>query len=390
MLRGAIIGLGNVALEGHLPGWTRRDDVEIVALSDTEGARRQPAEARLPAARWYDSPEDLLAHEPLDFVDICTPPASHGRLVCRALERGLHVLCEKPLVVAPDDLTRVARLAEETRRVVHTVHNWHHAPIIKRSVELVQQGTIGQVTRVTWQTLRTKAAAASNANAINWRLDPALGGGGVLTDHGWHVFYLLRNWLAGSPTSVSARLERRRHTASPVEDTATVHVTFPRATAEIFLTWAADRRDNVAELIGTDGRIDLHGETLRLERDGREERWSCPPALSNGSAHPEWFDPVVDQFLGEVTGTAPRDSNRAEPADLDDMSERTAGEAAPVETLGAVPGSGPVLVVAPPASAVSPACVVAGLPLITRIVRAAKAAGYAQIFVCDMGPAIRG
>jgi predicted dehydrogenase len=312
MLRGAIIGLGNVALEGHLPGWTRRDDVEIVAVSDTERARRPLAGARVPAARWYDSAEELLAHEPLDFVDICTPPASHGPLVCRALERGLHVLCEKPLVVAPDDLTRVTRLAEATRRVVHTVHNWHHAPIIKRTVELVQQGSIGQVTRVVWQTLRTNPAAASNADAVNWRLDPTLGGGGVLTDHGWHVFYLLRSWIGGFPTSVSARLERRRHTASPVEDTATVHVTFPGATAEIFLTWAADRRDNVVELIGTDGRIELHQETLLLERDGRTQRWSCPPPLSNGSVHPDWFDPEVDRFLGEVTGVAERDSNLAE------------------------------------------------------------------------------
>src|SRR5437879_12967150 len=139
MLRGAIIGRGNAALEGRLRGWTRRDDVAIVAVSDTEGARGQPAEARLPAARWYESPDDLLAHAPLDFVDICTPPASHGLLVWRALERGLHVLCEKPLVVAPDDLTRVARLAEETRRVVHTLHNWHHAPILNRSVEPVPQ-----------------------------------------------------------------------------------------------------------------------------------------------------------------------------------------------------------------------------------------------------------
>ena len=312
MLRGAIIGLGNVALDGHVPGWTRRDDVEIVAVSDTERERRPVAAARLPAARWYDSADTLLAQEPLDFVDICTPPASHGLLVCRALERGLHVLCEKPLVVGPDDLARVSRLAEATQRVVHTVHNWHHAPIIKRTVQLVRQGTIGQVTRVGWQTLRTRAAAVSHADGVNWRLDPALGGGGVLTDHGWHVFYLLPNWIAGPPTSVSARLERRRHTTSPVEDTATVHVSFPRATAEIFLTWAADRRDNVAELVGTDGRIDLHEETLRLERNGREERWSCPPALSNGSVHPEWFDPVVDQFLGEVMGTAPRDSNLAE------------------------------------------------------------------------------
>src|SRR5207244_13353951 len=114
MLRGAIIGLGNVALEGHLPGWTRRDDVAIVAVSDTERARRQPAEARLPAARWYDSAEDLVAHEPLDFVDICTPPSSHGLLVCPALERGLHMLCEKPLVVAPAELTRGRRRAADT------------------------------------------------------------------------------------------------------------------------------------------------------------------------------------------------------------------------------------------------------------------------------------
>jgi predicted dehydrogenase len=312
MLRGAIIGLGNVALGGHVPGWARRDDVEIVAIHDTERARRPLAEARLPAARWYDSVEELLAHAPLDFVDICTPPASHGALVCRALEHGLHVLCEKPLVVAPDDLDRVTRLAEATGHVVHTVHNWHHAPIIKRTAELVRQGAIGRVTRVVWQTLRTNAAAASHAEAVNWRLDPALGGGGVLTDHGWHVFYLLRNWIAGSPTSVSARLERRRDTASPVEDTATVRVTFPGATAEIFLTWAADSRDNVAELIGTEGRIEVHEETLVLARNGSERRWSCPPALSNGSVHPDWFDPEVARFLGAVTGATPSSANLAE------------------------------------------------------------------------------
>ena len=114
------------------------------------------------------------------------------------------------------------------------------------------------------------------------------------------------------PTAVSARLETRGHTAWLVEDTADVRVTFPSATAEIFLTWAADRRQNSAELIGTESRIALDGETLVLTQDGHSREWSCPPALSNGSVHPDWFDPVVEQFLGEVTGTMPRDSNLAE------------------------------------------------------------------------------
>src|SRR5437899_42796 len=150
MLRGAIIGLGKVALEVHAPAWARHD-VAIVAVSDTDPARRAVSAAALPAARWYDSADELLTREPLDFVDI-------------------------------------------------------------------------------------------------------------FTDHDWHQFYLLGSWITETPTSLSARLERRRPGASLVEDTATVHLTFPDATAEIFLTWAADRRDNVAELIGTDGRITLQAE----------------------------------------------------------------------------------------------------------------------------------
>jgi predicted dehydrogenase len=325
MLRGAIIGLGNVAVGVHVPAWARRAEVEIVALGDTDPTRRTLVDASLPAARWYDSVPELLARERLDFVDICTPPVSHGPLVCQALERGLHVFCEKPLVITREELDRVTALAEATRRVVHTVHNWHHAPIIKRATELVREGMIGHVTRAAWRVLRTQAAAAAgNGNTLNWRLDPALAGGGILTDHGWHAFYLVGSWITEAPTSLSACLEQRRFTELRVEDTATVQVTFPGATAEIFLTWAADRRDNVADLIGSEGRIELHGETLMLERRGRVQQWACPPALAKGSVHPDWFDPEVTQFLEAVAST-PTQSNLAE-ARLCGMLESVARE----------------------------------------------------------------
>src|SRR5262249_262705 len=129
MLRGAIIGLGNVGRELHVPGGARRRGVEIVAANEADRARRLLAAASLPRARWYESAEELLAREPLDFIDICTPPSSHGPLVCQALERGLHVFCEKPLVVARDQLARVAALADTTRRVGPTRHHWLHAPV---------------------------------------------------------------------------------------------------------------------------------------------------------------------------------------------------------------------------------------------------------------------
>ncbi len=311
MLRGAVIGLGNVATAVHLPRWATRDDVAIVGVSDTDPSRRAVGQA-LPRARWYDHVDTLLAEVDLDFVDICTPPSSHGALVRTALERGLHVLCEKPLVGSLGELTALARLATAGKRVLHTVHNWHHAPIVRRTWELVRQGAIGRVSRVVWQTLRTGPAAAQDERNGNWRLDPSVGGGGVLTDHGWHVFYILPSWIGDLPTAVSARLETRRLTAFPVEDTATVQVMFPHASTEVLLTWAAESRGNWAELTGTAGSIRLDDNVLILRRGNEEDRWTIPPALSNASVHPDWFDPVLTGFLSELRAGTLDPSNLVE------------------------------------------------------------------------------
>ena len=311
MRRGALIGLGNVAVHGHLPGWLSRRDVEIVAATDVHPPRRAECQARLPGARWYDSAAALLADADADFVDICTPPSSHAGLIRAAIERGLHVLCEKPLVGTIEDLRGVMGLAAEAGRVLHTVHNWHHAPIVRQTRELVAGGAIGRVTQAVWQTLRTRPAAAA-PGVDNWRLDPRIAGGGVLTDHGWHMSYILHRWIGTAPTAVSARLETRRHTRFSVEDTATLRLYFPDATAEVLLTWAADERRNWAELTGTAGTIELHDDTLVLKRPGAERRWSFASGLSDGSQHPEWFHAVADQFLAEVTGRATERANLAE------------------------------------------------------------------------------
>ena len=341
-LRGGIIGVGNVALHGHLPAWGARRDIEIVAVTDACGDRRRACAEVLPGARWYDSIDALVDDGRLDFVDICTPPTSHASVIRRALQRGLHVLCEKPLVHTMEDLAWVTSLAEKSRRVLHTVHNWHHAPIVRRTSELVREGAIGAVRRVVWRTHRTRPAAAADENSPNWRVDPAVAGGGVLTDHGWHVFYVLRRWIGAGPTAVSAQLDRRRHLTLAVEDTASVRLTFPAATADILLTWAADVRQNWAEVVGTEGRLELRDDTLVWHRatPAAAQQWRCPPALSDGSHHPDWFHAVVDEFLAEVTSDRPNRGNLAEASlclaleSAARESSRHAGRLVPV-TVGA-------------------------------------------------------
>src|SRR5258705_3044987 len=198
-LRGAVLGLGNGAVDGHLPGWRPRPDAVIVAATDLYPARRAECLAALPGARWHASVDSLLAADDLDFVDVCTPPSSHAALIEAALAHGLHVLCEKPLVASLTDLERLAGLARAARAVLHTVHNWHQAPLVRATDALIREGRIGAVREVAWRTLRTQPAAA--AGGESWRGGPAVAGGGVLTDPARHGSDVVPPSGAGPPAA---------------------------------------------------------------------------------------------------------------------------------------------------------------------------------------------
>ncbi|MEA2819686.1 MAG: hypothetical protein QOJ86_1690 [Bradyrhizobium sp.] len=301
MLRGAFIGFGNVAAKGHLPGWRSCDDVRIVAATDVHAARREAFLEACPDARWHGSVDELLSGEPLDFVDICTPPGSHAVLIERALQSGLHVLCEKPLVTHLSDARAIAVASASAGRIVHAVHNWLKAPICLKISALIADGAIGRVRSIRWQTLRTQpAVAVVPEGGTNWRADPAIAGGGILFDHGWHALYCVVRW-AGIPRGIAATLEKRRFREWPLEDTATIALDLTSGTGHIHLTWAAEERANTIEIEGERGNIRVANDTVVLETKAGEQHWSCPPALSEGSHHQDWFVGVAADFRLAVT-----------------------------------------------------------------------------------------
>jgi predicted dehydrogenase len=302
VLRGAFIGFGNVAAKGHLPGWQSRNDVKIVAATDVVAARREAFLGVCPDARWYASVDDLLSGETLDFVDICTPPGSHLTLIKRALDAGLHILCEKPLVTRVGDAQIVAAAAASAGRIVHTVHNWLKAPICLKISALIAGGAIGKIRSVHWRTLRTQPALASTADGgKNWRVDPAIAGGGILFDHGWHALYCIDRW-AGAPLGIAALLETRRFHEWPLEDTATLILDLTYGSGHIYLTWTASERSNQIEIEGEQGQIKVVDDSVIVRWNSRERRWSCPPSLSEGSHHPDWFIGVAEDFRLAATG----------------------------------------------------------------------------------------
>jgi predicted dehydrogenase len=294
-----------------MPGWRGRDDVRIVAAADAAASRRQAFLAACPDGRWHATVDDLLSGETLDFVDVCAPPGAHAALIERALRAGLHVLSEKPLVTRIEDAKRMAAAAARAGHVLHTAHNWLHAPICRKISTLIDDGAIGAVRSVRWRTLRTQPAIAVSADGVaNWRVDPGQAGGGVLFDHGWHALYCVMRW-AGVPDGVAARLETRRFLDQPLEDTASVDVDTAGGVSNIFLTWAADERSNTIQIDGEQGEIRVIGEAVALKSKAQERRWSCPPSLSEGSHHPDWFGGVAADFVAAATGGAESNLNEA-------------------------------------------------------------------------------
>ncbi len=309
-LRGAIIGFGNVAVHAHLPVWLKSGLFTIEAVVETNPERREMARELLPEARIYRDVDALVSDNGVEFLDICTPPCFHSRLVLSACRAGLHVFCEKPLTICSRDLAEIQRAAERSGRVVFTVNNWKHAPLWLKASELIRRDVIGTVRSLCLNVLRS---SSSGGGASNWRNCAEIAQGGILIDHGWHNLYLILSLVRQRPVSIAARLESPLGGSSGLEETADVVMRFEKAEARLHLTWQASCRRNYGTIVGDRGTIDINDDHLIVHaRDCTAIRFDFPEALSAGSHHPEWMEPVIADFSREILESGQRGTNLAE------------------------------------------------------------------------------
>jgi predicted dehydrogenase len=285
--RGAIIGFGAVAANGHWPAYAQSTEAQIVAVVDRTEERRQAARELIPGVETFRTMDELGG---VDFVDICTPPAFHGDPMRDALRRGWDVLCEKPLLLDARELEQARSLARQAGRAVIPVHNWKYAPIIRRATEVLHSGAIGELRELQIETLRIEDCAAVDPEHPNWRRDLSIAGGGILMDHGWHAIYLARHWFGEDPVESEAELHRAE---SGIEDEATLTLQFRKGRARIFQTWRADKRRNTMRLSGERGEIAIDDDRLRIG----DEEIRFESALSSGSHHADWFAAMLPDVM---------------------------------------------------------------------------------------------
>jgi len=310
MLKGALIGFGQVAENAHAPAWKKDKHAVISAAVEAHPDRRAAALKIFPGIKTYATLDALLKSKtPVDFVDIATPPHLHARQCLAALTAKKHVLCEKPLVLNCREFTELKTAAEKNDRTLFTIHNWKYAPLFQKLRSLLDEKVIGAVSHIEWHTLRNQPAPVAAGNA-NWRTNKNFSGGGILIDHGWHAIYLLC-WLTGKvPVGASGVL---KFAGTDTEREATCLIDFGDAGAVAHLTWNASTRGHWGVLHGRNGSIQISDDRLDLSRGGKPPTsYAFDEPLSKGSAHPEWFASMLTEFHAAVKTPRQRKQNLAE------------------------------------------------------------------------------
>jgi xylose dehydrogenase (NAD/NADP) len=220
-------------------------ELVAVASRDLAKARQYAREWEIPQA--FGSYEEMLTSGAVDAVYISLPNHLHAEWTIKALDAGVHVLCEKPFALTVREVDEMIAASAGSQRVLAEAFMYRHHPQTKMLGEMVRRGDIGELLSVR-SVFNFKVASRHNI-----RLDPDLGGGS-LWDVGVYPLSLAQYLMGSAPDWISAS----QHIGpSGVDESFFGLLRYPNgATAQIMSSLESPYFTR-AEIIGTQGHLVL-------------------------------------------------------------------------------------------------------------------------------------
>ncbi len=203
-LRLAVIGGGTGSFIGamHRQSARRDDRYQIVTgifSSDQTKSKKDALELGIESDRMYPDVKALLVGEAsrkdsIDAVAIMTPNDSHFDYSMRALERGIDVICDKPMTNTLEEAQTLHKKVQETGLVFCLTHNYTGYPMVRQAKAMVEAGDLGTIRLVQVEYVQGgKADEEKTFLPDNWKFDPVRGGPSrVMGDIGTHAHNLTR------------------------------------------------------------------------------------------------------------------------------------------------------------------------------------------------------
>ncbi|MDZ5472007.1 Gfo/Idh/MocA family oxidoreductase [Bacillus sp. 31A1R] len=145
-----IIGLGGFGARilNPISFFHTKEEIEVVAICDINLERAKSIANEYQIPHWYESYQKMLDSVSLDLVYIATPPSTHGEITSLVIEKGIHVLCEKPLANSINDAKEMKDLAKQAN-VVHALHfGQNYLPTLNKFHKMITDGYIGDIKQV--------------------------------------------------------------------------------------------------------------------------------------------------------------------------------------------------------------------------------------------------
>jgi predicted dehydrogenase len=200
-IRWGVLGTAAIALQRTLPAMAGTTSATLAAIASRDQDRAELAIAGFPGARAHASYEALLADPEIDAVYIPLPNTLHLEWCVRALEAGKHVLCEKPLCLASEDIKRLINARDRSGKHIEEAFSYRNHPQWRAIENLIQTGAIGR-------------AVSAHGMLAKQFFDPAdirnnpLLGGGALYDLGSYAISGFNLIFGRAPLRVTGVIDR--------------------------------------------------------------------------------------------------------------------------------------------------------------------------------------
>lgn len=284
-----VIGTGGIATDRHIPALLSLPHLaEVTAVQDVDRERALKVAKEFEVPHVCTSPEELL--DIVDAVIICTPNKFHADLSIKALNRGVHVLCEKPMAMDRHEAEAMLRAAQENDRTLAIAYHYRHTPEGIMAKRVTEAGELGKP-------LVARVQAMRRRKVPGWGVftDKDLQGGGSLIDFGCHLLDLSL-WLLGNPEPVEVSAQTYNELSRTpgqvndwgevdpesfeVDDHVTSYIRFENGvTLQFECSWAANIKEDhtTLSISGVQGGLDVYPFELYQSKHGAV--WDATPVM---------------------------------------------------------------------------------------------------------------
>jgi predicted dehydrogenase len=225
----ALIGAGGIG-NAHSNAYEQIADAKITVVVDLRRAYAEKL-AAVHRASVYTSVEDMLAHEKIDMVDICTPSFTHPAMAILGAQHGWHVLVEKPMAYTREDARAMLEVVKKngvTFMVAQVIRFWHEYAYLKH---IYDNGTYGKLVHIWFSRVCCTPLWAWE----NWYVDPARSGFAPFELHIHDVDYI--HHLLGKPDRVQSLVMNQLEINASFIKTQFFFDTFPEVVVEAEAGW---------------------------------------------------------------------------------------------------------------------------------------------------------